>query len=106
MVSTKEELENMVITVLESPSIAIGDARVTVSIGNGKFVSIETHNVTNGEKYIISFPTRECEDQSQKLTLNTILYFVRLALQTSIVVAENAGGLKAKLVDTVTEAPD
>ena len=103
MVSTKEELEEMVITVLESPSIAIGDARVTVSIGNGESVSIEVHNVSDGEKYILSFPTRECEDQSQKLTLNTVLYFVRLALQTSIVVAENAGGLKAKLVDNVTK---
>ena len=103
MVSTKEELENMVVTMLESPSIAIGDARVTVSIEDGEFVCIETHNVTNGEKYIVSFPTRECEDQSQKLTLNTILYFVRLALTSSIVVAENAGGLKAKLVDNTKE---
>lgn len=100
MVTTKEELEKMVLTLLKSPEIVIGDANITVEIGHGHSIGVMIYNAKEDQKYYVGFPTIDhAKDPMQQISFEVLLKMVRLAVNLAIVTAECATGLKAELVD-------
>lgn len=98
MKSTRDELEYIVMGPMGSPGITIGGVMINVTIERGNRVALWITDKEK-EKYVISFPVQDMgRNGNPPLSLDAVMYFVRLALHAMLVMGECIVGEKVKLV--------
>jgi len=97
-VSTREEQEELVNSLMISPAVKIGNVEMCITMHKGQ-AGITLKNVESGVHYALTFPSQDLDVlPNMSLPLNDILKFVRIAAQVGILAAEIASGEKAERV--------
>jgi len=96
MVSSREEQEELVKSLMVSPAIRIGKAEMAIGVYKG-VASIMVKDTESGIHYSLTFPSQDLEVfPNVNLSLQCVLRFVRTAAQVGILVGEIASGEKAE----------